>query len=99
MAEPQKNNSRQPTLLVVHKEVAVFVLVEAALGKSYRDLRALGPDGAVRVMSWSDVVIDGVLIDHNLPRRRHLYHQISAISPQVPIASLACYLQDRVVNL
>jgi hypothetical protein len=102
MKDSGTNSQQQQTVLVIHHDAAVLVLVRGILAENYRVLFAADAESAVRLAMLEDVSIDLALIGRNTPgvrNSRELQRRLTAIRPDLGFLSMVGFVDDQVIKI
>jgi hypothetical protein len=102
MKDSVTNREQQQTVLVIHHDAAVLVLVRGILAEHYRVLFAVDAESAVRLAMLEDVSIDLALIGRNTPgvrNSRELQRRLTAIRPELSVLSMVGCVEDQVIKI
>lgn len=94
--------NRQQTVLVIHHDAAVLVLIRGILAENYRVLLAADAESAVRLTMLEGVSIDLALIGRNTPgvrNSRELQRRLNAIRPDLAVLSMVGSVEDQVIRI
>jgi hypothetical protein len=98
-----KSNHRiNQTVLVIHRDAAVLVLVKGILAEHYRVLLAADAESAVRLAMLEGVSIDMALIGRNtlgVRNSRELQRRLAAVRPDLAILSMIGSVEDQMIKL
>jgi hypothetical protein len=102
MKDSRTNYRQRDTVLVIHNDAAVLVLVRGILAEHYRVLLAADAESAVRLAMLEGVSIDLALIGRNTPgvrNSRELQRRLTAIRPDLGILSMVGSVEDQVIKI
>ena len=102
MKDSERNSQQQGTILVIHHDVSVLVLVRGILADHYRVLLAADAESAVRLAMLAEVAIDLALIGRDTPgvrNSRELQRRLLAIRPNLGTLSMMGRIEDGVIKM
>lgn len=102
MKDSQPNRHQQKTVLVIHYDAAVLVLMRGILAEHYRVLLAADTESAVRLAMLEDVPIDLALIARDTPatnNSRELQRRLTAIRPDLGILCVVAAIDGEVIRI
>ena len=97
-----RTNRQQETVLVIHSDAAVLVLVRGILAEHYRVLLAPDAESAVRLAMLEGVSIDLALMGRDtagVRNSRELQRRLTAIRPDLSILSMVGSVEDQVIKI
>jgi CheY-like chemotaxis protein len=102
MRDIQENGEHQQTVLIIHHDPAVLLLVKHILSDEYRVLLATSAESAVRLAMLEDVPMDLALLGRNTPGVRNsweLQRRLLALRPELSILPVIGLVKDGVIRL
>lgn len=102
MKDSRTNHRQQETILVIHNDAAVLVLVRGILAGRYRVLLAADAESAVRLAMFEGVSIDLALIGRDTPGVRNskeLQRRLTSTRPDLGILSMVGSVEDEVIKI
>ena len=102
MENVKRNRQQQATILAIHDDVAVLVLVNSILAKHYRVLLAADAQTAVGLAMFEGLRIDLALIGRKTPgvcNSRELEYRLISARPSLGILSMTGSVEDEVIKV
>jgi CheY-like chemotaxis protein len=102
MTDSKTNERQRQTILVIHNDAAVLVLVRGLLAEHYRVLLAADADSAVQLAMLEGVPMDLALIGRETPgvrNTRELQRRLTSVRPDLRIMSMVGSVGDRCIKI
>src|SRR6476646_8138861 len=99
MKDSKRNRHQQKTVLIIHHDVSVLVLLKGILAKKYRVLLAADAGTAERLALLEAVPIDLVLMGRNTRgtrKSRDSQRRLVAVRPDLAFMAMIGSAEDRV---
>jgi DNA-binding NtrC family response regulator len=102
MKNLQTNDHQQRTILVIHNDAAVLVLLQGILAEHYRVLVAADADSAVRLAMLEDVPMDLTLIGRDtrgVRNTRELQRRLTSVRPNLRVMSMVGSVDEHCIKI